>query len=85
MKPPLEMTLAEVQYLIGAHCPQAEHDKARVYIEELIHIVDFIEERVMCYVPIQHSCDYCNEIRNKKPRSEPKVKEKESPIAFSLD
>jgi len=87
MKQPIEMTMAEIQYLISTHQfpPGDERDNAIKHFNELIHIIDFIEARILAYVPLMCPCDRCNEIRNAKPKRITVVKEKAEPVHFSLD
>lgn len=81
------MTLAEVEYLLHSHefPAEAERVKALTYFIELIHIIDFIEERVNAYVPLPCDCSYCDGIRTRKPKAAKVAPEKLPPITFSLD
>jgi hypothetical protein len=90
MKPVLEMSMAEMEYLIHSHEFAAESERVRALacFIELRKIVEFIEERIMATPALPCDCHYCEEIRNRKPKRVPSVKptkEKEAPIHFSLD
>lgn len=88
MKSAREMTLAEVEYLFHIHefPAEAERIKALAGLIEIIHVIDFVEERIAATPSLPCDCFYCDEIRNRKPKRAPKVTEKKSePIHFSLD
>lgn len=88
MKPAREMTLGEIEQLIHVHdfSSDTERDNAFWFCLELAKIVDFIEERIKAVPSLPCKCPHCEEIRNRKPKRAPAVKEKKTEhITFSLD
>lgn len=90
MKPPREMTLAEVEYLFHVHEFPAEAERVRALAAfiEMVRIIDFIEERIAATPSLPCDCFYCEEIRGKSdrpPKTPPAVKKKDPPVTFSLD
>jgi hypothetical protein len=87
-KPALEMTMAEMQYLLHIHefSSETERVNALAHFEGLRRIVEFIEERIHATPALPCDCFYCEGIRTAKPkRAAAPAKIKEPPVTFSLD
>jgi hypothetical protein len=87
-KPVLEMTMAEIEYLLHVHEFSSERERvdSLEQFTKLRKTIDFIEERIAATPTIPCDCFYCEEIRDRKPRRAPAPeKKKEAPITFSLD
>jgi hypothetical protein len=84
MKPFLEMAISEIEAFITVHSPtDSEKLKAGYHVSELRKIVEFMEYRIKYHAIENHTCDQCEEIKNRKPKRE--KKNNDISVNFSLD